>query len=88
MTSAGIPHFIIGIAVLGMLYIALGPCVDILNDVHQDYIVDASLPMSSERADTWTWLMVAHDNVLIIVFLGFVLLLAMVSLAVHTGPTY
>ncbi len=73
---------------MSLLYIALGPGVDAMNEVHQGFINDPDIPMSYERADTWTVLMMAHDNALLIVFLGFIVLLVMVSLATHTGPTY
>lgn len=88
MTAAGIPYFVIGLAVLSMLYIALGPGVDALNEVHQANLIDSSIPMSSERADTWSMLMLVHDNIMLVVFIGLILLLVMVSIAVHTGPTY
>ena len=85
---AGIPDYVIGLAILSMIFIAFGPAVDILNDVHNSMMNDPQIPMSNERANDWTFLMIIHDNILLIILIGFIIMLVMVALASHTGPTY
>lgn len=88
MTSSGIPYFTIGLAIVSLMYISLGPVVDQLNGVHIDMSDDAEIPMSRERADAWGLVMLVWDNIPVIELVGFVFLIIMVGIAEHSGPTY
>lgn len=68
--SVGILVYLaVAIGIVGFLYIAAGPIVDVLNDQHIDQ-ADGAFPMSQDREDT-----MCHLNMIFGTFLVFGVLL-------------
>jgi len=88
MTAAGIPYWVIMIAIWGGLMLALGPVVDELNNSQITLFNDPNIPASQARKDTWDFTMVAWYMA------GFFLLIVGIIFAVkeyiaeHSGTVY
>lgn len=88
MTAAGIPYWVIMLAIWGGLMLALGPFVDEMNNAQISLFNDPNLPASQGRMDTWNFTMVAWYMV------GFILLIVAIIFAVkeyiawHSGTVY
>lgn len=69
--SVGILVYLaVAIGIVGFLYIAAGPIIDVLNDQHIDQTADDAFPMSQDREDA-----MSHLNMIFGTFLIFGVLL-------------
>lgn len=88
MTATGIPYFVIGLVVISLLYMAFGPVMDGINDVHKSIAEDPTLATSNEQVDTFDFGRLIFENIPIIVFVGFCLALIIEAIAEHSGGAW
>lgn len=85
MTATSIPYFLIGLALVSLIWIAFGALIDGFNDVNAELGLDDDLPYSAERMDAWNFGRLCWENVLIIVVIGFIVGMIIEAITENTG---